>query len=153
MFVNINSDRARRMIDLLARYTRDFVDKALRDYAEAFRLHLLNETIAGSPGTMFIAPSGSKIVVGVQTGNLRRSYSMIEQRGPFVILRANEIIAPYAQDVAENVDAIHGHDFLRVTQHFYESRLKQEMEREWLRLIAAAQSLQPYSYQSPFAVA
>ena len=149
---SVNTQRAERKLALLARYTAEFVKKALDDFAEAFRRYLLTETIAGAPGTMVIAAPGSKTVVGVDTGGLRRSYSFIEKVGPFRVLRANETVAPYAQDVAETVDFIQGRDFLRVTQFFYEKKMTANLEDEFQRMAGAANNLQAWSYRSPFPV-
>lgn len=110
--------------------------KFVEDAVAYFLQKILDETLAGAPGTMPVAAPGSPTVVGVQSGMLRRSFLDITRDGLRWTIASNTAIAPYAGAVAEKVRSRHGRDYLRTTKHFHEPTLMAKW-RAFLKKFAA----------------
>ena len=123
----------------------------LDDAAEFFRDRLVDEQLAGAPGTIFTASAGARVVVGRQSGNLARSYTQIVRQGLSRIITSSAGIAPYALAVARNVLTQQGRDYLRVTKFYYEGPILKKATKavtEWLRAVDRGQ---PWNYRNPYA--
>lgn len=144
-----NSTGGRRKIKNLQAALADFEQKFVREDAPSFfRGKLISETIAGVPGTMPLAQSGDRTVVGVQKGNLRRSYT-VSSDGRFGWVRSNTSVAPYAKEVAKIVQTKTGRDYLQTTKFFYEADLRAGFRKELGRLNRIVGSGGNYVYQNP----
>jgi len=147
---NPDSSRAIKKMERLKREFPLLLNFILTDAGNFFRLKLVDEQLAGAPGTIPVAAPGAKVVVGRQSGNLARSYFKIIRKGLSTIITSAPGVANYALDVAKFVKFRQGRDYLRVTQFYYEPViLKGAMKavQEWL---LAVDRRIPWLYRNPY---
>jgi hypothetical protein len=150
---NVNSSGAFRKIERIKREFPILLNYLLTDAPAFFRIKLVNEQLAGAPGTMPTASVGAKTVVGRQTGHLAGSYANIVRMGFLTLIRSTPGVAPYAIDVARTVLGRQGRDYLHVTKFFYEDfiiKKAQEMVKDWLKAVDRGAS---WSYRNPYPTA
>jgi len=149
----VNSSGADRKIERIKREFPILLNYLLTDAPAFFRIKLVNEQLAGAPGTMPTASIGAKTVVGRQTGHLAGSYANIIRLGLRTLIRSTPGVAPYAMQVATTVLGRQGRDYLHVTKFFYEDfiiRKAKEAVKSWLKDVDRGVT---FRYRNPYPTA
>ena|SRR3990167_6965148 len=145
---NVNTKGFDKKIQQL-REVAGFWPNVIKDASSFFHTKLINETINGAPGTLTM-PGNPKVIVGVQTGNLRRSF-VNRAVGKFtraIIFTGSP--APYGAEVNETVKLIWDRGILQTTMHFYGGDIQNNIAKAWNQLVRAVNRGSTYAYSNPF---
>lgn len=134
----------------LQNFWKLYVWPAIQDAGNRFRIGLVDETINGLPGTMPIASTGSRTVVGVQTGMLKRSFADLIEIPGGIRITSDSAIAPYNTAVNAVVISRHGKTITKITGHFHGPEIVERFRIGWKRFIKIVNAGNVYTYKNPF---